>query len=267
MLCIVLGVPLYFLYRQTRAEATRQYERDGGPPAAAAMSGPRPAFRDSALLARVVRWLLWANALGALLEIVVRWRRGFDPFLMSEAEARDGPGPARALFVGTAIAFLVWLYRAEANARALGAEDMMVSPGWSVGWFFVPLVQLVMPFIAVRELWKASATPRDWQVGPASPVIALWWACWIGTIVTGNIAFALSRMDDYDAFLAADVMGMVSAVFTIPSAILLAAIVGRIQAMQEAPAPPRRAFRLIRRAAAPASRPRRLISASPTVPA
>lgn len=36
LLCIVLGVPLYFLYRQTRAEATRQYERDGGPPAAAA---------------------------------------------------------------------------------------------------------------------------------------------------------------------------------------------------------------------------------------
>jgi hypothetical protein len=36
LLCIVLGVPLYFLYRQTRAEATRQYERDSGPPAAAA---------------------------------------------------------------------------------------------------------------------------------------------------------------------------------------------------------------------------------------
>ena len=36
VLCIVLGVPLYFLYRHTRAEATRQYERDGGPPAAAA---------------------------------------------------------------------------------------------------------------------------------------------------------------------------------------------------------------------------------------
>ncbi|HEV7659398.1 MAG TPA: hypothetical protein VGO55_06085 [Allosphingosinicella sp.] len=36
VLCIVIGVPFYFLYRQTRAEATRQYERDGGPPATAA---------------------------------------------------------------------------------------------------------------------------------------------------------------------------------------------------------------------------------------
>lgn len=32
ILCIVLGIPLYFLYRQTRAEATRQYEGDKGPP-------------------------------------------------------------------------------------------------------------------------------------------------------------------------------------------------------------------------------------------
>lgn len=198
------------------------------------VNGARPAFRDSSLLARVVRWLLWANAAGALLEIVVRWRRGFDPFLISEAEAAMILAQL-ALFLGTAIAFLVWLYRAEVNARALGAEDMMVSPGWAVGWFFVPLVQLVMPFIAVRELWKASATPRDWQLGPASPVIALWWACWIGTIITGNIAFALSRADDYEAFLAADFMGMISSAFTIPSAILLAAIIGGIQAMQESP--------------------------------
>lgn len=195
------------------------------------MSEARPSLRDSALLARAVRWLLWANALGALLEIAARWRRGFDPFFIGEAEAAMILVQL-ALFVGTAIAFLVWLYRAEVNARALGAEDMMVSPAWAVGWFFVPLVQLVMPFMAVRELWKASATPRDWQLGPASPVIALWWACWIGTVISGNIAFGLSRMDDYDAFLAADFMGMVSAAFTIPSAILLAWIVGRIQQMQ-----------------------------------
>jgi hypothetical protein len=36
VLCIVIGIPFYFIYRQTRAEATRQYERDSGPPATAA---------------------------------------------------------------------------------------------------------------------------------------------------------------------------------------------------------------------------------------
>jgi hypothetical protein len=198
------------------------------------VTGDRPDFRSQGALATIVRWLLWANALGAALEIVVRWRRGFDPYYIDEAELWMILAQL-ALFVGTAIAFLVWLYRAEVNARALGAQDMMVGPGWAVGWFFVPLCQLVMPFLAVRELWRASATPRDWQLGAWSPFIALWWACWLGTMITGNIAFALSRVDDYGALVAADFMGMVSAVFTIPSAILLAWVVGRIQEMQEAP--------------------------------
>ena len=198
------------------------------------MTGDRPDFRSQSTVATAVRWLLWATALGSVLEIVLRWRRDFDPYLIDEAEAATVLAQL-ALFVGTAIVFLVWLYRAEVNARALGAQDMMVSPGWAVGWFFIPLVHLVMPLMAVRELWKASATPRDWQLGPVSPVVALWWACWLGTVISGNIAFALSRMDDYGALVAADFMGTVSAVFTIPSAILLAAIIGRIQAMQEAP--------------------------------
>lgn len=198
------------------------------------MTGDRPEFREQGMLAAAVRWLLWANALCAVLEIVLRWRRDFDPYLIDEAEAAMILAQL-ALFAGTVIVFLIWLYRAEVNARALGAQDMMVSPGWAVGWFFIPLVHLVMPFMAVRELWKASATPRDWQLTPVSPVIALWWACWLGTVISGNIAFALSRMDDYGALQAADFAGMVSAAFTIPSAILLGAVVSRIQAMQEAP--------------------------------
>lgn len=35
ILCIAIGVPFYFIYRQTRTEATRQYDGDSGPPAAA----------------------------------------------------------------------------------------------------------------------------------------------------------------------------------------------------------------------------------------
>jgi Domain of unknown function (DUF4328) len=76
------------------------------------------------------------------------------------------------------IAFLVWVYHANRNARALGAEGMEFSPGWSVGWFFVPLAGLVMPFRVVREIWKAS-TPeagKDWKQQPVSALVGVWWA-------------------------------------------------------------------------------------------
>jgi cbb3-type cytochrome oxidase subunit 3 len=189
---------------------------------------------DAGTGARVVRWLLFANVAAAFVELVLVWRRGFDTGLIGDIEVAWAWGEL-ALFLVTAIAFLVWLYRAEVKARALGAEDMMVGPGWAVGWFFIPLVQWVMPFIAVRELWKASAAPRDWQLEPASPLIALWWACWLAASICGNIAFSLGRQEDWDLFVAADVMTTVSTAFFIPAAILLATIVGRIQQMQESP--------------------------------
>lgn len=200
------------------------------------MSDRRAGFRDSAQLARIVRWLLWANAAIAAIAlcIVILWLRGFDPFLTYEA----GQAFAWAefgLFLATAIVFLIWLYRAKANARALGAGDMMVSPGWAVGWYFVPLANLVMPFATMRELWQASARPRDWQLAPGSPMIPVWWACWLGSSITGNAALLLRLQEDRDALLVADFMALVSTVLTIPSALALAWIVGRIQAMQESP--------------------------------
>ena len=55
---------------------------------------------------------------------------------------------------------------------------MTYSPGWSVGWFFVPLAGLVMPYRVLRELWKAS-TPgagANWRQVPVSSILGAWWA-------------------------------------------------------------------------------------------
>jgi hypothetical protein len=68
-----------------------------------------------------------------------------------------------ALFIVTGIVFLVWIHRANRNARALGAEGMQFTPGWSVGWFFVPIMSLWKPFQVMREIWQASAQPGNWQ--------------------------------------------------------------------------------------------------------
>ena len=74
------------------------------------------------------------------------------------------------LFIASAVLMLKWIYRSNYNARQLGAQDMQFSPGWSVGWFFVPVLQLWKPFQVVKELFQASKAPhalirhRDIQV-------------------------------------------------------------------------------------------------------
>lgn len=43
--------------------------------------------------------------------------------------------------VAAGIAVLRWIYRASRNAHAFGPA-MTVTPGWAVGWFFVPIANL-----------------------------------------------------------------------------------------------------------------------------
>jgi hypothetical protein len=79
------------------------------------------------------------------------------------------------------IVFLIWFHRACANAWALGAFPMSITPGWAVGGFFVPFLNLVRPFQAMREVWHGSRREQ----GQGTPLIGLWWGTWLASGVLG----------------------------------------------------------------------------------
>ncbi|MBA2226039.1 DUF4328 domain-containing protein [Thermogemmata fonticola] len=97
--------------------------------------------------------------------------------------------------VVTAIVFLSWAYRVHANAHALGAEGMQYTPGWAVGWYFVPIANLFRPFQVMRETFRASHPdygPRNWRQAPVPSLVAFWWALWIVGNVAGQIVIRMS---------------------------------------------------------------------------
>ena len=59
----------------------------------------------------------------------------------------------------TAVSFLAWIYRAHKNLRALGATDLKYSPGWAIGGFFIPFLNIVRPYqvVSVRYGERARA--------------------------------------------------------------------------------------------------------------
>ena len=65
------------------------------------------------------------------------------------------------VYLSCAVLFCMWVYRANKNARALGAQRMEFTPGWCAGWFFVPIANLFKPFQAVREIYQASDPDAD----------------------------------------------------------------------------------------------------------
>jgi hypothetical protein len=93
------------------------------------------------------------------------------------------------MIVALAVAVLCWIYRANSNARALGAASMRFTPGWAVGWYFIPIFNLWKPYQAMKEIWRASANPPDWQSQGRSPLLPWWWFLWIVTILLSQAFF------------------------------------------------------------------------------
>jgi uncharacterized protein DUF4328 len=89
--------------------------------------------------------------------------------------------------VVTGIVWFVWQHRGQANLVAARVSGLRFTPGWAVGWWFVPFANLVKPFQTMRELWKASGGEEDWGHSRTWLVIGWWWAAWLAAGVLGRI--------------------------------------------------------------------------------
>ncbi len=113
-------------------------------------------FIDSEKLTQWVRWFLYAQIIVSVISLIsgnmeyqllTAFEKGVyasQEQVVADAEASDRRQGIIAsihltVFIVSAILILKWIYRANYNARQLGAKDMRFTPGWSVGWYFVPV--------------------------------------------------------------------------------------------------------------------------------
>jgi hypothetical protein len=78
-----------------------------------------------------------------------------------------------------------WIYRVACNVRALGAKGLDDAPGWAVGWYAVPVMNLMWPMRAMTQIWLGSLAPARWQKLGTPPLLAAWWGFWIA----GNLSY------------------------------------------------------------------------------
>lgn len=106
-----------------------------------------------------------------------------------------------AIFIGTIVVFLRWFHLATRYAHARGgAQD--ITPGWAVGWWFIPFANLVKPFNHTRSMLSAT--------GGNAGMVGAWQATWI----LGNmVSNASSRINNSALSLASGVMLLAAAFF------------------------------------------------------
>ena len=137
-------------------------------------------------------------------------------------------------FITSGVLILMWIHRANFNAHRLGADGMGFSPGWAVGWYFIPFANLWKPYQAMKEIWQASASPEHWESEDRSWLLPLWWTLWIVSNLLSNAAFRLALRDDpsLDQLITANGVTLVSDLMEIPLAVVLLVLIHRIHRMQ-----------------------------------
>lgn len=85
-----------------------------------------------------------------------------------------------AIFIGC------WIVRAHSNAQSFHIPNLLFSPAWALGGFFVPFLNLVAPYIAMNQLYQGSLKRAQHNCAPA--LLPCWWVTFLIGRIGGQIA-------------------------------------------------------------------------------
>lgn len=126
-------------------------------------------------------------------------------------------------------------YRMMRNLRLLGASRATISPGWAVGWYFIPFANLVMPMRAVDQIWRGTFNELNDFREPGG-MIGAWWACWlisnfadsVGSRVIGENIFGPPTMPNTDQLYAGMAIYALSYLFAVLAGLFMLRLFGTL---------------------------------------
>lgn len=225
-------------------------------PSIAPVATPSPmvahsnSFRDPTKLTTWLKYFLYASIIidaialfSGLLQyqLLSDFKLGVyssEALAISAAESNDKRQQIIGVFqfgiaITTIILFAMWIYRANFNARALGAQNMKFTPGWSVGYYFIPILWFWKPYQAMKEIWRASKAPTSWESVARGAVLPWWWFFFLISAMVGNASFRTAlRAKEIDELLTNTVITIASDVVSIPATIIALVLVRQIYEMQ-----------------------------------
>jgi hypothetical protein len=166
------------------------------------------------------------------------------PMAMAKAQQVLGVGQAFVAIL-TGIAFLMWLHGSYRALALTGSRTTDVTPGWAVGYWFIPFLNCVRPYQVVRRLWQRSQCGNalvDVAAEPAPPLLGAWWATYLLSSFFSVIAISqsLGAKDILSVKVAAATVAIAHGLLVV-AGVCAMRIVESIDAMQQrfaAPEPP-----------------------------
>jgi hypothetical protein len=161
------------------------------------------------------------DVLGSIVSAVKIASGPSDPASLSLTEIADGlMGLLQTVvFITTAVLFLRWWFLMAKHATARGIQ-LGVTPGWAVGFWFIPFANLAKP----PQIARAAATGFG-----VSPPIAGWWALWVLSNVASQISARLNLSELKGGGDVSAVADLAAQLLSIPAALLCISVVRTLQ--------------------------------------
>lgn len=179
---------------------------------------PYGPYRDASGLTKAVAILLgvfWFISIASVISSFMQYKllSDYEAGLYSDDEfmALATPNDIREGIIGvaflltyipTVIVWCFWKNRVVKNAFSFGANWIRVSPGWAVGFYFIPIMLLFKPFQAMNDAWRASIDPKRGEGLGTAAVVGWWWGIWLIGNFVDNIDFRFSMQAETAAELA-----------------------------------------------------------------
>ena len=135
------------------------------------------------------------------------------------------------------VLIIVWSNQAHKASQSLARGTRTWSSGWTVGAWFIPFANWVIPKLVLNEIERIALAPRDetgllaeWRGRPTIPLGWFWWLLFVPGWVIAGIGFNLFDASDGSAgsWRAGYIMVAVGALMLAASAVLGALYVRRI---------------------------------------
>ena len=213
----------------------------------------------------ILTWALIVSAGAAAVTAAAYWNRAsklqrwLDEYNYQRAFFRDIKraddfisGAVRVyilIWLATLIILIVFMYKSSSNTKAWTKSERKWTEGWAIGGWFIPIANLVLPFLVIKETWNLSpkiSLDKN-QVIPQGdndkfPLAAWWFLLVVGVVgLSGagqyrDAVFKDKGMENYDwvnSLRVIDIVAAVMMIFLAASAVVLIFVIRTIADRQK----------------------------------
>ena len=139
------------------------------------------------------------------------------------------------------------MYKSSSNTKVWTKSERKWTEGWAIGGWFIPIANLVLPFLVIKETWNLSpkiSLDKN-QVIPQGDndkfPLAVWWFLLVVGVIgvngAGRYRDALTYRNNYHAFInslrVSDVVTTAMMIFLAASAVVLIVVIRTIADRQK----------------------------------